>query len=107
VTFGPEPRQLASAAEVIKRFETEGFNPEGYTLYAYAAIQIFAEAAKKAESTSLESIEKTLHQGTYETVVGPITFDAKGDVQGFQYLTNRWHNRRYDEICCRPGGKSD
>ena len=64
-------------------------------------------AAKKAESTSLESIEKTLHQGTYETVLGPITFDAKGDVQGFQYLMYRWHNRRYEEICCRPGGKSD
>ena len=107
VTFGPEPRQLASAAEVVKRFETEGFHPEGYTLYAYAAIQIFAEAAKKAESTSLESIEKTLHQGTYETVLGPITFDAKGDVGGFQYLMYRWHNRRYEEICCRPGGKSD
>jgi len=107
VTFGPEPRQLASAAEVVKRFETEGFNPEGYTLYAYAAIQIFAEAAKKAGSTSLESIERTLHQGTFETVLGPITFDAKGDVQGFQYLMYRWHNRRYEKICCRSGGKSD
>ena len=107
VTFGPEPRQLASAAEVVKRFETEGFNPEGYTLYAYAAIQIFAEAAKKVGSTSVELIEQTLHRGTYETVLGPITFDAKGDVQGFQYSMYRWHNRRYEEICCRPGGKSD
>jgi branched-chain amino acid transport system substrate-binding protein len=107
VTFGPEPRPRASAAEVVKRFETEGFNPQGYTLYAYAAIQIFADAAKKAGSTSVESIEQTLHQGTYETVLGPITFDAKGDVQGFQYLMYRWHNRRYEEICCRPGGKSD
>ena len=107
VTFGPEPRKLASAAEVVKRFESEGFNPEGYTLYAYAAIQIFAEAAKRAGSTSLKSIESTLHQGTYETVLGPITFDAKGDVQGFHYLMYRWHNRRYEEICCRRGGKSD
>ena len=105
VTFGPEPRQLASAAEVVKRFETEGFSPEGYTLYAYAAIQTFAQAAKKAGSIELESLEKTLHQGAYETVLGPITFDAKGDVQGFQYSMYRWHDRRYEEICCRPAKK--
>jgi branched-chain amino acid transport system substrate-binding protein len=92
---------------VVRRFETEGFSPEGYTLYAYAAIQIFSEAAKKAGSTSLESIEKTLHQSTYETVLGPITFDAKGDVNGLHYLMYRWHNQRYEEVCCRPGQKSD
>src|SRR5262249_46297073 len=106
-TFGPEPRKLASATEGGKRFEAEGFSPAGYTLYGYGGIQIFAEGGKRAGSTSLKSIENTLHQGTYNTVLGPITFDAKGDVQGFQYLMYRWHNRRYEEICCRRGGKSD
>ena len=53
VTFGPEPRPRASAAEVVKRFETEGFNPQGYTLYAYAAIQIFADAAKRRDRPRL------------------------------------------------------
>ena len=77
----------------------------GQTLYAYAAVQIFAEAAKKAGSTSLELMEKALHQGTYDTVIGLITFDAKGDVQPFQYLMYRWHNRKYEEICCRPPAK--
>ena len=105
VTFGPEPRELSSAAQVVKKFETEGFNPEGYTLYAYAAIQAFAEAAKKAGSTELDALEKALHQGTYETVLGPITFDEKGDVKGFKYSMYRWHDRRYEEICCRSPGK--
>jgi branched-chain amino acid transport system substrate-binding protein len=105
MTFGPEPRKLLSAAEVVERFEAEGFSPEGYTLYAYAAIQAFAEAARKAGSTGLDALEKALHEGTYETVLGPITFDDKGDVKGFRYSMYRWHDRRYEEICCRPPGK--
>jgi branched-chain amino acid transport system substrate-binding protein len=105
MTFGPEPRKLASAAEVVKRFEAEGFSPEGYTLYAYAAIQVFAAAARKAASSGLDALEKALHEGTYETVLGPITFDGKGDVQGFKYSMYRWHDRTYEEICCRPSGK--
>jgi len=105
MTFGPEPRKLASAAVVVKRFEAEGFSPEGYTLYAYAAIQVFAAAARKAASSGLDALEKALHEGTYETVLGPITFDGKGDVQGFKYSMYRWHDRTYEEICCRPSGK--
>jgi branched-chain amino acid transport system substrate-binding protein len=105
MTFGPEPRKLASAAEVVKRFEAEGFSPEGYTLYAYAAIQVFAAATRRAASFGLDALEKALHEGTYETVLGPITFDGKGDVQGFKYSMYRWHDRTYEEICCRPPGK--
>jgi branched-chain amino acid transport system substrate-binding protein len=105
MTFGPEPRKLASAAEVVKRFEAEGFSPEGYTLYAYAAIQVFAEAARRAGSARLDALGKALHEGTYETVLGPITFDDKGDVKGFKYSMYRWHDRSYEEICCRPPGK--
>jgi branched-chain amino acid transport system substrate-binding protein len=104
VTFGPEPRKLASAVDVVKRFEAEGFNPEGYTLYAYAAVQAFAEAAKKAGSTELDALEKALHQGTYETVLGPITFNEKGDIKGFKYSMYRWHDSRYEEVCCRLPG---
>jgi len=105
MTFGPEPRKLASAAGVVKRFEAEGFSPEGYTLYAYAAIQVFAEASRRAGSPGLDALGKALHGGTFETVLGPITFDGKGDVQGFKYSMYRWHDRTYEEICCRSPGK--
>jgi branched-chain amino acid transport system substrate-binding protein len=105
MTFGPEPRKLASAAGVVKKFEAEGFSPEGYTLYAYAAIQVFAEAGKRAGSFGVDALGKVLHDGTFETVLGPITFDSKGDVQGFRYSMYRWHDRAYEEICCRPAEK--
>ncbi|MEK0083821.1 branched-chain amino acid ABC transporter substrate-binding protein [Benzoatithermus flavus] len=106
MTFAPDPRKLPSAAEVVRQFEAEGYSPEGYTLHAYTAVQVFAEAARRAGSTTLEALEKTLHEGTYETVLGPIDFDAKGDVRNFRYQMYRWHDGRYEAICCgtKDGG---
>jgi branched-chain amino acid transport system substrate-binding protein len=38
---------------VVERFRGSGFEPEGYTLYTYAAVQVWAEAAEKAGSLEL------------------------------------------------------
>jgi branched-chain amino acid transport system substrate-binding protein len=102
MTFAPDPRRLPSAATVVERFEAEGYSPEGYTLHAYAAVQVFAEAARRAGTVELGALVKTLREGSYDTVLGPIAFDEKGDVRDFRYTMHRWHDGRYEEICCRP-----
>ena len=63
MTFAPDPRKLPSAAEVVRRFEAEGYSPEGYTLYAYAAVQVFAEAARRAGSTDLGALVEGAARG--------------------------------------------
>jgi branched-chain amino acid transport system substrate-binding protein len=98
MTFAPDPRKLPTAAAVVKEFEAEGYNPEGYTLYTYAAMQIFADAATKAGSTKLDALEKVLHSTTFDTVLGPIQFDEKGDVTDPKYVMYRWHDGKYEEI---------
>src|SRR6201984_916704 len=50
MTFPPDPRNVPAAKAVVDKFTAEGYNPEGYTLYTYAAIQAFAAAANKAKS---------------------------------------------------------
>src|SRR5579884_3831922 len=50
MTFPPDPRSRPSAAAVVQEFKAKGIDPEGYVLYTYAAIQIWAEAATKAHS---------------------------------------------------------
>jgi branched-chain amino acid transport system substrate-binding protein len=102
MTFGPDPRRLPAAAEAVRRYEAEGYSPEGRTLYAHAAVQVFAEAARRAGSTDLAALVKALHAGTYDTVLGPISFDEKGDVRGFTYIMYRWHDGKYEPICCGP-----
>ena len=41
MTFAPDPRKLPTAADVVAKFKAENYDPEGYTLYTYAAIQAY------------------------------------------------------------------
>jgi branched-chain amino acid transport system substrate-binding protein len=37
-TFGPDPRKKPTAAAIVDKFKAKNIDPEGYTLYTYAAV---------------------------------------------------------------------
>ena len=45
MTYGPDPRNRPEAKAVVAKFRAKGFEPESYTLYSYAGVQIIAQAA--------------------------------------------------------------
>ena len=96
MTFSPDPRKNPIAAPVVAKFRAAGYEPEGYTLYTYGAIQAFAQAAEKAGSIDLDKLIKSLRSNQFETVLGKIGFDKKGDVTAPGYVFYRWHNGQYD-----------
>ena len=97
MTFSPDPRKNEAAAPVVAEFEAAGYDPEGYTLYTYAAIQVWAQAVEKAGSTDLEAVIEQLNGNQFDTVLGPIAFDDKGDVKGAAYVMYEWDNGEYVE----------
>jgi branched-chain amino acid transport system substrate-binding protein len=72
------------AQEVVAEFRARGYEPLGYTLYAYAAVQVWAQAVEAAKSLDLDAVTRLLHSRQFDTVLGKIGFDAKGDVTGFE-----------------------
>jgi len=97
-TFGADPRKRPSAAAVVARFKDKGIDPEGYTLYTYAAIQIWAAAANKAKTLDPKKVAETIHGSTWDTVLGPISYDAKGDITTVDYVFYRWNSKgTYEE----------
>ncbi|HEX5079103.1 MAG TPA: branched-chain amino acid ABC transporter substrate-binding protein [Geminicoccaceae bacterium] len=98
MTFSPDPRKNEAAAAVVAEFAEQGYDPEGYTLYTYATIQVWAQAAEKAGTTDLDAVIEQLHGNTFETVLGPITFDEKGDVTGENYVFFEWDNGEYHQL---------
>jgi branched-chain amino acid transport system substrate-binding protein len=56
MTFAPDPQAFPSAAEVVKKFKDAGYNPEGYTLYTYASMQAYKQAAEAVGSTDSKKI---------------------------------------------------
>jgi branched-chain amino acid transport system substrate-binding protein len=97
MTFSPDPRKNEAAAPVVAAFEAEGYDPEGYTLYTYAAIQAWAQAVDKAGATDIDAVVEQLHGNQFETVLGPVAFDDKGDVEGAAYVMYEWDNGQYVE----------
>jgi branched-chain amino acid transport system substrate-binding protein len=75
-----DPRRRAEAAPVVERFRAGGFEPEGDTLYAYGAVQAWAQAAAKSGSLELQAMIASLREHQFDTVLGPIDFDDKGDL---------------------------
>ena len=42
-TFGPDPRNKPTAKAIVEKFKAKNIDPEGYTLYTYAAMQVWAQ----------------------------------------------------------------
>jgi branched-chain amino acid transport system substrate-binding protein len=85
-TFGPDPRKKPSAAAVVAKFKAKNIDPEGYTLYTYAAIQVWSQAAKKAGTTDPKKVMDTIKAGSWNTVIGNLQYDAKGDIKQLDYV---------------------
>jgi branched-chain amino acid transport system substrate-binding protein len=97
MTFRSDPRNLPAAKDVVEAFKKADYDPAGYTLFAYAALQVFAEAAAQEKSVKLADLAKALHSRKYATVVGSIAFDKKGDVVNPDYVLYVWHSGKYEE----------
>ncbi|NYZ11707.1 branched-chain amino acid ABC transporter substrate-binding protein [Azospirillum sp. RWY-5-1] len=98
MTFGPDPREKAEAKAVVEKFRKAGYEPEGYTLYTYAAMQIYAAAVTEAKSTDMAKVAAVLGKKQFDTVIGKIGFDAKGDVTSPAYVWYKWANGQYAEV---------
>ena len=98
MTFSPDPRNMATAKDVVAKLEAAGKTTEGYVIYTYAAIQAWAEAAKTAGSADFDGVVKALNDGTFNTVLGELSFDDKGDVSLPGYVIYKWHDGKYAQM---------
>jgi branched-chain amino acid transport system substrate-binding protein len=91
MSFGPEPRNNPNAKGIVAEFAAKGFDPQGYTLYSYAAMQIIKQAAEKANSLDPKKLAEVMHSGiSFKTVIGDIAYDKKGDRTTVDYVWYVW-----------------
>ncbi|RVD60954.1 branched-chain amino acid ABC transporter substrate-binding protein [Mesorhizobium sp. M2D.F.Ca.ET.185.01.1.1] len=91
-TFAPDPRKNPDAKEVVEKFRAAGFEPEAYTLYSYAAVQIISQAiAKVGSADDAQKVAEVIKSGgPWKTVIGEIGYDAKGDITRPDYVIYEW-----------------
>src|SRR5271154_5245565 len=91
MSFGPEPRNNPNAKDVVAEFKAKGFDPQGYTLYSYAAMQILKASAEATKSLDTKKMAAYMHMGKpFHTVLGDISYDAKGDRTNVDYVWYVW-----------------
>jgi branched-chain amino acid transport system substrate-binding protein len=93
MTFPPDPRDRPQAKAIVAKFEAKKFNPEAYTLYSYAAVEILKQAAEQAKSLDPKKVAEVMHSGkAFKTVIGDIAYDKKGDITRPDYTMYTWKN---------------
>lgn len=89
-TFAPDARKNPAARDAIAALSRVSASAEGYTLYAYAAVQAWAQAAAAARSVEPRQVAAALKSGTFSTAIGQLSFDAKGDRRQPDHIVYRW-----------------
>jgi branched-chain amino acid transport system substrate-binding protein len=98
-TFTYDARKFPTAQGLVQRFRDKDQNPEGFTLYAYAAVQALAAAAEATGTLDSSRMAEWLRGGNrFDTVVGPVSFDARGDLTNPTIAWFKWIDGRYVEV---------
>jgi branched-chain amino acid transport system substrate-binding protein len=76
-----------AAANVVAELRSRGTDPAGAELYAYAAVQAWAQAVEVARTTGASRVAQVLRAQQFSTAIGDIGFDENGDVIGIEPFT--------------------
>jgi branched-chain amino acid transport system substrate-binding protein len=91
-----DARTHQAAAPVVAKFRAEGYEPEGITLYGYAVVQVWAQAVEKAGTFEGAAAVDALRRNEFDTVLGRLGFDDKGDVTGVEsFIWSVWSDTGY------------
>jgi len=95
-SFPPDPKDDRRNKAIVKKYKAQGYKPEAFAFYSYGAVEVWAQAVTKAATLNADQVSQTLRSGKFETVLGKINFDEKGDISnpGFvMYFFNK--GKRY------------
>jgi branched-chain amino acid transport system substrate-binding protein len=98
MTYLAPPPAAAENALLAERFAAKGYGGSfGLgTFRSYAVVQAWAQAVEHAGTFAAEAVAKALHTLEFDTVVGRIGFDAKGDVTGWgTYVWYVWRDGEF------------
>jgi branched-chain amino acid transport system substrate-binding protein len=103
MTFSPDPRTNPANKTIIDLFRSQRmFEPQAYTLYSYASVQIIKQAAERAKTLDPKKVAEVMRSGmVFNTVLGDLSFDKKGDVS--EYVVGGVKKDRYVLYIWRKG----
>ncbi|WP_026035540.1 branched-chain amino acid ABC transporter substrate-binding protein [Cupriavidus sp. BIS7] len=86
--FSADPANAA----LVKAFADKKRDPNGpFQMPAYAAVKIIGDAIAGAKSTDPTKVAAYMHKNAFNTPIGKVEYDAKGDLKSFKFVVYTWH----------------
>lgn len=90
VTLPADFTKRPENANIVKAFHDAKRDPDGaFQMPAYTAVELIA-ASIKAVGDDPVKVADYLHQTTFDTAIGKVEFDAKGDLKDFEFAVYEW-----------------
>jgi branched-chain amino acid transport system substrate-binding protein len=92
VTLPPAFDTRPENSDLVKAFKAKNQDPSGaFVMTSYAAVKVIADAIKGAGTKDPVELAAYIHKSTFDTPMGKIAFDEKGDLKGFDFEIYYWH----------------
>lgn len=99
LTFGPDYHALPAAQSFIAKYKEKYGTDEGaYSVYGYDAANVLLTAIDKAQSLDPSKIAAVMKSQSFDTILGTISFDAKGDLQQSGYVVWTVANGKFNVL---------
>jgi len=80
--FGPRPQAAVDESWVRQYQAIEYRNPDTYSINGYSALEVLAEAVKKAQTLDATQVAGAIHSlDPVQTPMGELSYNAAGDLQ--------------------------
>ncbi len=87
LSFGKDYHQLPAAQPFLEKYKAKYGHDEGaYSVYGYDAANVLLTAIQQAQSTDADKVSSVMKSQPFDTILGKIEFDAKGDVKGSGFV---------------------
>ncbi len=98
ISFPPDPSHDRRNRKLVRKYKKKGLNPEAFTFYSYAAVQVWAQAAQKANTISGDKVINSLKTSDFNTVLGKVTFNKNGDISQPGFVMYGFFNGEADYL---------
>jgi len=99
ITFTPDQAKINEAQGIIKKHKEQfGIEVGAYTIYTYVAASILINAIAATKSTDGPKLAEHIRKAKWNTALGPIQFDRKGDVLVSPYVVWEVKNGKFVEV---------
>lgn len=95
-TARPDPAAMSGSGSL--RFWLDDGRPGrrgGSGLGVYAALQVWSQAVERAGTTEGGPVAHMLHRARFDTILGPVAFDERGDLTRARWEWQVWQDGRF------------